>query len=121
MSSVAFGALTTRRENSASGTSKSVQPPGLNGYIDILAGLVPAEVLAIHAIVLSIVATSNSQGQTQIADVSTAKWAFWLLLALAAILFVLGRGGAQGATPEARTPAGPRRSRSGNGRTPSGC
>lgn len=94
MSSVAFGALTTRRELSPSGTSKSTQPPGLNGYIDILAGLVPAEVLAIHAIVLSIVATSKSQGQTQITDSTTARWAFWLLLALSAVLFVLGRGGA---------------------------
>lgn len=82
MSSVAFGALTTRRENSASGTSKSVEPPGLNSHIDILTGLVPAEVLAIHALVLSIVATSNSKGQTQIIDATTARWAFWLLLAL---------------------------------------
>jgi hypothetical protein len=98
MSSVAFGALTTRRENSASGTSKSVQPPGLNSYIDILTALVPAEVLAIHATILSIVATSNSQGQTQITDPTTARWAFWLLLALSAVLFVLGRGAAP-ATP----------------------
>lgn len=94
MSSVAFGALTTRRELSPSGTSKSARPPGLNGYIDILAGLVPAEVLAIHAIVLSIAATSNSQGQTHITDATTARWAFWMLLALSAVLFVLGRGGA---------------------------
>lgn len=99
MSSVAFGALTTRREISASGTSKSAQPPGLNGYIDILAALVPAEVLAIHAIVLSIVVTTNSKGQTQITDASTAKLAFWLLLALSAVLFVLGRGGTPTPTP----------------------
>lgn len=94
MSSVAFGALTTRREVAVSGTSKSVLPPGLNGYIDILAALVPAEVLAVHATVLSIVATSSSQGQTRITDVTTAKWAFWLLLGLSVVLFVLGRGGA---------------------------
>jgi hypothetical protein len=106
MSSVAFGALTTRRENSASGTSKSVEPPGLNSYIDILTGLVPAEVLAIHALVLSIVATSNSKGQTQIIDATTARWAFWLLLALSAALFVLGRGGAQ-ATPGSQGAGGP--------------
>ena len=48
MSSVAFGALQTRREKSDSETSKSAQPPGLNSYIDILAALVPAEVLAIR-------------------------------------------------------------------------
>jgi len=94
MSSVAFGALTTRREMSSSDTSKSTQPPGLNSYIDILASLVPAEVLAIQAIVLSIVATSNAHGQTQITDATTARWAFWLLLVLSSVLFVLGRGSA---------------------------
>ena len=62
MSTVAFGALTTRREKSDSGTSKSDQPPGLNSYIDILAALVPAEVLAIHAIIIAAVTTTNARG-----------------------------------------------------------
>lgn len=90
MSTVAFGALTTRREKSDSGTSKSAQPPGLNSYIDILAALVPAEVLAIHAIIISAVTTSNG-GQTQITQPGTLRLAFWLLVGLSVVLFLLGR------------------------------
>ncbi len=91
MSTVAFGALTTRREKSDSGTSKTDQPPGLNSYIDILAALVPAEVLAIHAIIIAAVTTTNPRGQTQITQPGTLRLAFWLLAGLAAVLFVLGR------------------------------
>lgn len=91
MSSVAFGALTTRREQSGSGTSKSEQPPGLNSYIDILAALVPAEVLAIHALIIATVTKTNPQGQIQITDPATLRWAFWLLIGLSMVLFILGR------------------------------
>ena len=91
MSTVAFGALTTRREKSDSGTSKTDQPPGLNSYIDILAALVPAEVLAIHAIIIAAVTTTNPGRQTQITQPGTLRLAFRLLAGLAAVLFVLGR------------------------------
>lgn len=90
MSTVSFGALTTRREKSDSGTSKTSQPPGLNSYIDILAALVPAEVLAIHAIIIA-AATTTNRGQSQITQPGTLRLAFWLLVGLAALLFVLGR------------------------------
>ena len=91
MSSVAFGALQTRREKSDSGTSKTDHPPGLNSYIDVLAALVPAEVLAIHALVIAAVTTQNPRGQPTITDPGTLRLAFWLLLGLSAALFVLGR------------------------------
>lgn len=91
MSSVAFGALQTRREKSESGTSKSEQPPGLNSYIDVLAALVPAEVLAIHALVVAAVTTPNPDGQPTVTDAATLRLAFWLLMGLSAALFVLGR------------------------------
>lgn len=91
MSTVAFGALTTRREQSDSDTSKSGQPPGLNSYIDILAALVPAEVLAIHALVITTITKTNPRGQTQITEPATLRWAFWLLIGLSMVLFILGR------------------------------
>jgi hypothetical protein len=91
MSSVAFGVLTTRREESDSGTSKSEQPPALNSYIDILAALVPAEVLAIHALIVATVTKTNPRGQTQITEPATLRWAFWLLIGLSIALFILGR------------------------------
>jgi hypothetical protein len=91
MSTVAFGSLATRREQSDSGTSTSDQPPGMNSYIDVLAALVPAEVLAIHALIIATLVNANSAGQTRITDLATLRWAFWLLAGLAAALFVLGR------------------------------
>jgi len=104
MSSVAFGALQTRREKSDSETSKSEQPPGLNSYIDILAALVPAEVLAIHALVITAVTTSSGQGQTQITDYATLRWGFWLLMGLSAALFVLGRRPVRASAPGTSNP-----------------
>jgi hypothetical protein len=91
MSSVAFGALATRREQSDSRTSTSEQPPGLNTYVDVLAALVPAEVLAIHALIIAAVTKTIPHGQTQITDQTTLRWAFWLLLGLSSVLFILGR------------------------------
>jgi hypothetical protein len=91
MSTVAFGALATRRGKSDSGTSKWEEPPALNSYIDILAALVPAEVLAVYALVIAEVTKTTPQGQTQITDPATLRWAFWLLIGLSMALFVVGR------------------------------
>ena len=77
MSTVSFGALTTRREKSDSGTSKSDQPPGLNSYIDVLAALVPAEVLAIHAVIIAAVTTTNQSAvRAKITQPATLRLAF---------------------------------------------
>jgi hypothetical protein len=112
MSTVAFGALSTRREQSDSGKSTSEQPPGLSFYVDILVGLVPAEVLAINSIVVASVTTHAPLGPvTAAAATATYRWMFWLLLGLAAVLFVLGRrpapapGPAAGAGGPAGSPA----------------
>ncbi|MGP7996162.1 MAG: hypothetical protein ACLPKI_02315 [Streptosporangiaceae bacterium] len=91
MSTVAFGALSTRRELSDSRTSTSTQPPGVSSYVDVLAGLVPAEVLAINAIVVAATVAQQPGGHVQLAETGTYRWTFWLLLAVAAVLFVLGR------------------------------
>ena len=54
MSTWAYAALTTKRINSPSGTSTSTSPPGMSTYIDAVAALVPAEVLALHATIFSL-------------------------------------------------------------------
>jgi hypothetical protein len=102
MSTVAFGALSTRREQSDSGKSTSEQPPGVSFYVDVLVGLVPAEVLAINSIVIASVTTNAPLGPA--AATGTYRWMFWLLLVLAAVLFVLGRRPAP--TPAAGPAAG---------------
>lgn len=91
MSTVAFGALTTSREQSDSGTSTSAQPPGMNAYIDVLAALVPAEVLAIHALIIAATVTRGRGGQLLVPDPTTFRWTFWLLVGLTVALFLLGR------------------------------
>jgi hypothetical protein len=91
MSTIAFGALSTRREQSDSGKSTSEQPPGVSSYVDILAALVPAEVLAINSIVVASVTAQGPGGPATPAEAGTYRWMFGLLLTLAAVLFVLGR------------------------------
>ncbi len=107
MSSVVSGALATRREQSDSGTSTSEEPPGLSTYVDVLAALVPAEVLAINAIVISLVTKSVAGGGTQPTDPATLRLTFWLLLGLSSALYLLGRQQslAQAGRPRGWTPA----------------
>jgi hypothetical protein len=90
MSTVAFGALATRRELSTSGTSTSTEPPGLNSYVDVLAALVPAEVLTIQVLVVAATATQTRHSAV-FTEPATYRWMFWILLAVAPVLFVLGR------------------------------
>jgi len=103
MSSVVSGALATRREESDSGTSTSEQPPGLSTYVDVLAALVPAEVLAINSIVITLVTKSVPGGGTQPTDPATLRLMFWLLLGLSSVLYLLGR---QQSLAQARRPWG---------------
>jgi hypothetical protein len=91
MSTVAYGALQTLREKAPSGMSTSDQPPGLGTYIDVLTALVPAEVLAINAVVVTLATKTTPGGGTQPTDPSTLRLAFWLLTGLSVVLYILGR------------------------------
>jgi len=53
MSTWAYAKLTKKESGAGTGTSTSTSPPGLSTYIDMVAALVPAEVLAAHATILS--------------------------------------------------------------------
>ena len=107
MSSVVSGALATRREQSDSGTSTSEQPPGLSTYVDVLSALVPAEVLAINSVVITLVTKLVPGGGTQPTDPATLRLTFWLLLGLSSVLYLLGRQQslAQARRPRDWTPA----------------
>jgi len=90
MSTLAFAALTTRREEATPGTSTSTAPPGVQSYVDALAALVPAEVLTLHGIILS-VTTKTQTPATTITEPQTLYWAFFGLLLLATALYVVPR------------------------------
>ena len=62
----------------------------MGNYIDALAALVPAEVLALHAVILP-ATTKTSASVTEITAPGTLSWAFWGLIALSALLYVVPR------------------------------
>ena len=90
MSTLAFAAFTNRREQSKPGTSSSNNPPGVSTFVDALAALVPAEVLTLHALILSVTTTTAAQ-VTTITDPTTLKWAFAGLILLSIALYVVPR------------------------------
>lgn len=96
MSSFAYGALTRKREEAAADTSTDENPPGVKTYVDALAALVPAEVIAVHSIVISY-AVAMEDGSSTIRAPEQLAFYLWFLLVLAPAFFL---GGLQ------RVPAG---------------
>jgi hypothetical protein len=90
MSTIAYAALTTTREKSPPNKSTSSSPPGVNTYVDALAALVPAEVLALHGLILS-ATTKTVQETTEIVDPITLRWSFLGLVILSVILYIVPR------------------------------
>ena len=92
MSTLAYGALTRKREEAPSGTSTTDAAPGVKTYVDALTALVPAEILALHAFIISNTTTTekNDAGEsvTTITDPQTLKWVFWALLILSVVLYL---------------------------------
>jgi hypothetical protein len=89
MSALLYGALTRKREEAPAGASTEAKPPGLKTYVDALAALVPAEVLALHALVIGR-ATKTDNGPTSITAAPQLIFFFWFLVILSAALYVVG-------------------------------
>ncbi len=90
MSTLAYAALTTRRLQGAPGTTTSTSPPGVQTYVDAVAALVPAEVLALHAVIVSLT-TSTADSVTRISAPDVLRVAFWALIALSVVLYCVPR------------------------------
>ncbi|HXY69299.1 MAG TPA: hypothetical protein VEH62_07590 [Gemmatimonadales bacterium] len=95
MSTLLYGALTTRRLCAQPGTSETTAPPGLGTYVDALAALVPGEVLALHALFLSVttatVVDRDGFPQVTITEPVTLRWAFAGLIVLSVVLYLVPR------------------------------
>src|SRR5258707_6671475 len=94
MSTLAYAALTGKRYHAEPGTSIATSPPGLGTHIDAVAALVPAEVLAAHAVFLGFTTATTSSSNppiTTITQVGALQSAFWGLIALSIIIYVGGR------------------------------
>ena len=95
MSSMAFGTLTRKRQEADENEStKKGHSPGFRTYVDTLAALVPAEVLAAHAAILTFTTeTREGPGDTKtttITEPGTLKFAFWALCILSVMFYVAG-------------------------------
>ncbi len=90
MSTIAYAEFTTKRSQAVPGTSSAQAPPGISTFQDALAALVPAEVLALHAVILPFT-TKTEQTVTSITEKSTLAWAFWGLLVVCILLYIAPR------------------------------
>ncbi|HTT69363.1 MAG TPA: hypothetical protein VMF70_15170 [Gemmatimonadales bacterium] len=94
MSTLLYGALTTQRLRAEPGTSLDAAPPGLGTYVDALAALVPAEVLALHGLILSVTTATVVQDglpQVTITEPGTLRYAFVGLIVLSVALYLVPR------------------------------
>lgn len=94
MSTIAYGALTRKREEAEPDTSTSASPPGLTSYVDALSALVPAEVLSLHAALLTVTTTTveNQTGEvvTTITEPGALRFVFWGLIVLCFVFYLAG-------------------------------
>lgn len=97
MSTLLYSALTTRRIATKADPSSPAAKLGIKTYADAMAALVPAEVLAAQAVIVSYATavTKNAKGQqvTMITDPGWLKVAFYGLIVISAGLYLGGRFG----------------------------
>jgi hypothetical protein len=89
MSTYAYAQFTNLRDHAAPGTSNTTSP-GVTSYADALSALVPAEVLTVHALVIS-VTTKTVNGVAEITYRPTLALAFWGLVVLGVIIYAIPR------------------------------
>src|SRR5258707_15229924 len=90
MSTLAYAQLTTTRDVAPPQTSTSTSPPGMKSYVDVLAALVPTEVLTLHGLMLSVTTKVDKVG-TKITDPGALFWALLGLLVVSAGLYAIPR------------------------------
>jgi hypothetical protein len=90
MSTLAYAQLTNKRDAADPGTSTTTGSPGVQSYVDALAALVPAEVLTLHALIISFTTTVKGN-TTTIEDPGTLAWSFWGLVGLSVLLYIAPR------------------------------
>jgi hypothetical protein len=92
MSTLAYAALTTKREQAPPRTSETTSSPGVKSYTDAAAALVPAEVLTLHGFFLTATTeTKDSVTKITAEGATTLYWAFFGLIALSIMLYVVPR------------------------------
>ena len=103
MSTFAYAQITNAREASPPGTSSTTNSPGIRTYVDAFAALVPAEVLTLHALLISFStettqkASANAGGKLESVTTilpqatGTLEVSFWLLVLMSIALYAAPR------------------------------
>lgn len=95
MSTIAYGVMSAQRQAAEKSKSKEEKPPGFGSYVDVVAALVPAEILVLNAGLLPIVSTTKTppgeKSVTTITDFNTLKVIFWLSIVFSIGLYVVGQ------------------------------
>jgi Na+/H+ antiporter NhaC len=94
MSAFVYGVLNAQREAAPPEESKEKEPPGVGTYVDVVAGLVPAEVLAVNAFALEKMTESSSTAGgdplTKVMNTGDLKLMFWLSIVMSVVLYLAG-------------------------------
>lgn len=94
MSTLLYATMTRQREEAPPGGSDKNDPPGVTTFVDTLAALVPAEVLALHAIFLAetteTVVNSEGESVTTITQPGALQVVFWGLILMSLIFYLVG-------------------------------
>jgi hypothetical protein len=91
MSTLAYAAFTAAREKAPPRTSTSDSPPGVKTYVDVLAALVPAEVLTAHGVILAFTTSKDASGKASIDNPHTLSASFYGLVLLCILLYWVAR------------------------------
>jgi hypothetical protein len=94
MSALVYGLVNAQREAAPEGDSKKEKAPGFGSYVDVVAALVPAEILAANAALLPVMASSTTDDKghavTTITDPGNLELVFWLSIVFCIALYVIG-------------------------------
>jgi hypothetical protein len=90
MSTIAYAAITPARGAPRPGISKTSGSRGVQTYVDTLAALVPAEILAAHAAILT-VTTKTTDKTVVITEPGALGLAFYCLIVLSLFLYIASR------------------------------
>jgi hypothetical protein len=103
MSTWAFAAKTSQRIEADPHGDATSKPSGTDKYIGVLGALVPAEVLAAHAVIMQTVTTQVRVGHgagahmvTYVPHTGWVRFAFWSLIVIAVLLYLGGRRATDG-------------------------
>jgi hypothetical protein len=93
MSSFAYGRLVRQQELPIAGSRDAAAAKAEeNKLVTAVAALIPTEIVALHGLILSVTTSTQPDGSTTIANPEPLKWSLFVLIGLAVVVYLIGRG-----------------------------